>query len=237
MTQWQEKKFDKDKKKKFMNEIIKRVLIIEDNKYIRSGWELAIQNENDFQIVGSFESCEKAFSDKTIGAANLALMDIGLPGISGIEGVKYLKEKYPDIIIVMCTVHDDDEKIFDAICAGAVGYLLKETNPDDLISFLRDAYKGGSPMTPSVARKVISSFQKKSLTSSFKEKVELTTREEEILDLMAKGKPYAEIAKEIFLSLNGVSYHVRNIYEKLHVHSRSEAVAKGIEKRIIQPPR
>ena len=194
-------------------------------------------NENDFQIVGSFGSCEEAFSDKGIGAANIALMDIGLPGISGIEGVKYLKEKYQKIIIVMCTVHDDDDKIFDAICAGAVGYLLKKTKPNDLITSLRDAYNGGSPMTPSVARKVIASFQKKPVNLSVREKVDLTKKEEEILTLMAKGKSYSEIARDIFLSVDGVYYHIRHIYEKLQVHNRAEAVAKGIEKRLIQPPR
>ena len=214
-----------------------KIILIEDNKFIRSGWELALQKEEDFQIVGSYSSCEEAFKDEGIGAANMVLMDIGLPGISGIEGVKYLKEKYPTQIIVMCTVHEDDDKIFEAICAGAAGYLLKKTKPEELISALRDAFSGGSPMTPSVARKVIASFQKKPLNSFNKERVELTEREEQILTLMSKGKSYAEIANDIFLSLDGVTYHIRHIYEKLHVHSRAEAVAEGIRKRFIQPPR
>jgi DNA-binding NarL/FixJ family response regulator len=214
-----------------------RILIVEDNKFIRNGWEIALQKESDFLIIGSYGSCEDAFKDEAINSVNVVLMDIGLPGISGIEGVQYLKENYPKIIIVMCTVHDDDDKIFDALCAGAVGYLLKKTKPEELISSLRDAYKGGSPMTPSVARKVIASFQKKSIAPSIREKIELTEREEEILALMAKGKSYPEIANEIFLSLDGVTYHIRHIYEKLHVHTRAEAVAKGIKKRLIQPPR
>ena len=174
-----------------------KIILIEDNKFIRSGWELALQKEEDFQIVGSYSSCEEAFKDEGIGAANMVLMDIGLPGISGIEGVKYLKEKYPKMIIVMCTVHEDDDKIFEAICAGAAGYLLKKTKPEELISALRDAFSGGSPMTPSVARKVIASFQKKPLNSFNKERVELTEREEQILNLMAKGKSYSEIANEV----------------------------------------
>jgi len=214
---------------------IKRILIIEDNKFIRSGWELALQKEKDFQIVGSYGSCEEAFQDEGIGAANIVLMDIGLPGMSGIEGVKYLKEKYPKQIIVMCTVHEDDQKIFDAICAGAVGYLLKKTKPEELVSALQDAFNGGSPMTPSVARKVISSFQKKPLKSFNGKTIELSEREEQILALMAKGKSYSEIANEIFLSLDGVTYHIRHIYEKLHVHTRAEAVAEGLKKRIIKP--
>jgi len=213
---------------------IKKILIIEDNKFVRSGWELALMNENDFQVIGSYGSCEDAFNDEGTGAANIVLMDIGLPGMSGIEGVKYLKEKYPKQIIVMCTVHEDDNKIFDALCAGAVGYMLKKTKPDELIEALREAYKGGSPMTPSVARKVISSFQKKSLKSFTGEKIELTEREEQILKLMSKGKSYTEIGNEIFLSLDGVTYHIRHIYEKLQVHNRAEAVAEGLKKKIIK---
>jgi len=219
-----------------MKEIIK-ILLIEDNKFIRSGWEIALSNEADFEIIGSYRSCESAFKNKSIENADLVLMDIGLPGMSGIEGVKYLKEKFPEQIIVMCTVHDDDEKVFNAICAGAVGYLLKKTSPDELVSALRDAYNGGSPMTPSVARKVIASFQKIQLKSFTGDKIKLTEREEQILILMAQGKPYTEIAEIIFLSLDGVYYHIRHIYEKLHVHTRAEAIAKSLKNRLIQPPK
>ncbi|OPX31743.1 hypothetical protein B1H10_08415 [candidate division KSB1 bacterium 4484_188] len=150
------------------------VLIIEDNKYIRSGWELALQSEDDFVIT---------------------------------------------------------------LCSGAVGYLLKKVSPPDLIKALREAYHGGSPMTPTVARKVIASFQKKPLKSFTGEKVTLSEREEQILTLMAQGKSYNTIADEVCLSLNGVYYHIRHIYEKLQVHSRGEAVAEGLKKRLIPPPR
>ncbi|GAB6283553.1 MAG: response regulator transcription factor [Ignavibacterium sp.] len=217
------------------SEII-NVVIIEDNKFIRNGWELILQNEKDFQIIGSYGSCEEAFKNEDIALADIILMDIGLPGISGIDGVKYLKEKFPKLIIIMCTIYEDDDKIFDALCAGAVGYLLKKTEPAQLASALRDAYYGGSPMTPSVARKIISIFQKKPVISFNGENVELTEREIQILTLMSKGKSYKEIANEIFLSIDGVTYHIRNIYEKLNVHSRSEAVAEGLKKRIIKPP-
>jgi DNA-binding NarL/FixJ family response regulator len=224
-------------KTKFMNHSdIKNILIIEDNKFIRSGWEIALQKESDFQIFGAYASCEDAFKDEAIGAVNLVLMDIGLPGISGIEGVKYLKKKFTNMVIVMCTVHEDDEKIFDALCAGAVGYLLKKTKPEELISSLREAFDGGSPMTPSVARKVISSFQKKPLKSFSGETIGLSEREEQILSLMAKGKSYSEISNEVYLSIDGVYYHIRHIYEKLHVHSRAEAVAEGLRKKIIRSP-
>jgi len=211
------------------------IALIEDNRYIRSGWELAFKNASNLKIVGSFASCEEAFRSESIELADVVLMDIGLPGMSGIEGVKYLKEKYSDQIIVMCTVHEDDEKIFDALCAGAVGYMLKKTAPDDLVEAIREAYKGGSPMTPRVARKVIDSFQKPAATS--KEQMTLSEREEQVLSRMAQGKTYTAIADELYLSVDGIYYHIRNIYEKLHVHSRAEAVAQGLKKKLIPPLR
>jgi DNA-binding NarL/FixJ family response regulator len=218
------------------NSIIK-LMIIEDNKFIRSGWEAVLQANKNFSLVGSFPDCETAFSTDCPLKSSLVLMDIGLPGISGIEGVKFLKEKFPDILIVMCTVHEDSEEIFQAICSGAVGYLTKRTSPADLITALMDAYNGGSPMTPSVARKVISSFQNIRLNDNAKKLSVLNEREESILNLMAKGKSYNTIADEICLSIDGVYYHIRHIYEKLHVHNRAEAVAEGIKKRIIQIPK
>ncbi len=216
---------------------IKHIFLIEDNKFIRRGWEFALENEPDFVVLGSYGSCEEAFADGSIGDADLVLMDIGLPGMSGIEGVRYLKERFPRQIIVMCTVHEDDEKIFDALCAGAVGYLLKKTPPEKLIEALREAYNGGSPMTPCVARKVIASFQQKPLKTDTGETVTLTEREQQILERMAQGKTYSAIADEICLSVDGVYYHIRHIYEKLQVHTRAEAVAQGLKKRLIPPPR
>ncbi len=205
------------------------VTIIEDNKFVRSGWEISLINHEGFRVIGSYESCEEAFSKCDFEKTDIVIMDIGLPGMSGIEGVRYLKEKYPEILIVMCTVHDEGEDIFKALCAGAVGYLLKKVSAEELIKALKDAYRGGSPMTPEVARKVIAVFQKSD------EDAILSERETCILELMSKGKTYASIAGELNLSLDGVYYHIRHIYEKLHVHSRGEAVAKGIKKRLISP--
>ncbi len=213
------------------------ILIVEDNRFIRSGWEILFNDINDFTVVGSYSSCEEAFKSESLDLVDLALMDISLPGMCGIDGVKFLKEHYPDIIIVMCTVHEDDDKIFDAICAGAVGYLLKKTTPDEMVRAIREAYKGGSPMTPSVARKVIASFHKNTQKSKLKKEIIFNDREEQILNLMAQGKSYSHIAGEIFLSVDGVYYHIRNIYEKLQVHSRAEAIAKGLKERLIRPPR
>jgi DNA-binding NarL/FixJ family response regulator len=223
--------------KAFNEKSIIKIMIVEDNRFIRSGWETVIQADKNFNLVGSFPYCEAAFKSGVSQKADLVLMDIGLPGMSGIEGVKYLKEKYPDIIIVMCTVHDDSEEIFQAICAGAVGYLTKRTSPEELIKALNEAYNGGSPMTPSVARKVISSFQNINDSNTDNKTSELNEREQQILSLMAQGKSYNTIADEVCLSVDGVYYHIRHIYEKLHVHSRAEAVAQGIKKRLIAPPK
>lgn len=214
-----------------------RIVIIEDNKFTRTGWEAVIQSNKNFNLIGSFTDCESAFANDVWTKTDLVLMDIGLPGISGIEGVKYLKEMNPNILVVMCTVYEDSEEIFQAICAGAVGYLTKRTAPQDLISALIDAYNGGSPMTPSVARKVISSFQNTKNDDNYKKINELNEREQQILNLMSHGKSYNAIAEEICLSIDGVYYHIRHIYEKLHVHSRAEAVARGIKKRLISPPK
>ncbi len=213
------------------------IVIIEDNKFTRSGWEAVIQGNNNFYLLGSFADCESAFASDVWNKTDLVLMDIGLPGMSGIEGVKHLKERYPTILVVMCTVYDDSEEIFQAICAGAVGYLTKRTSPADLINSLIDAYNGGSPMTPSVARKVISSFQNAALQESKPSFSMLNEREMQILILMAEGKSYNKIADEVCLSVDGVYYHIRHIYDKLQVHSRAEAVAEGLKKRIIKAPR
>lgn len=230
------KNFTKQKNTFNENSII-RIMIVEDNRFIRIGWEAVIQANKNFSLVGSFPDCETAFNSDVPQKTELVLMDIGLPGMSGIEGVKYLKRKYPNILIVMCTVHDDSEEIFQAICAGAVGYLTKRTSPEELIKALMEAYNGGSPMTPSVARKVINSFQNIKLSDDKNKISELNEREQQILRLMAQGKSYNTIADEVCLSVDGVYYHIRHIYEKLHVHSRAEAVAQGIKKRLIAPPK
>lgn len=213
------------------------VSIIEDNHYMRRGWRAILENVDDFVVLGDYENCERAFAAPDIGDSDVVLMDIGLPGMSGIEGVKYLRERFPDMAIVMCTVHDDDRYIFDALCAGAVGYLLKKTPPDELVKSLRDAAAGGSPMTPNIARKVISTFHQVSSSSKDNSPDQLTPREQQVLEQLAEGGSYAAIAGALGISLNGVRFHIRGIYEKLQVHSRSEAVAKGLKKRLLRPHR
>lgn len=204
--------------------------IIEDNRYMRDGWETFIGYEDDLYVIGSYGSCEEAFEDtETLRRVNLMIMDIGLPGMDGIQGVRYIRENYPDMVVIMATVFDDDQHIFDALKAGAMGYLMKKVSPDELVSAIRDAWQGGSPITPNIARKVIGSFQQAG------NKDELNEREREILEKLATGCSYSAIGKEIFLSVDGVRYHIRNIYRKLQVNSRSEAITRGISKRLINP--
>ncbi|MDZ7714976.1 MAG: response regulator transcription factor [Balneolaceae bacterium] len=208
-----------------------KIIIVEDNRYMREGWSAILDFEDDFVVLNTFESCEDAFDSDEISKADLILMDIELPGMSGIEGVVHLQKEYPDINVIMATVFDDDKHVFDALCAGAVGYLMKKVSPEELQQAIRDAHEGGSPMTPNIARKVIKTFHHPTVN----EEEQLSEREQEILEQLATGKSYAAIAKTIFLSVDGVRYHIRNIYRKLQVNSRSEAVSKGISRRLIDP--
>jgi DNA-binding NarL/FixJ family response regulator len=203
--------------------------IIEDNKYMRDGWEAFIGSEHDMNVIGTFGSCEEAFASDIMNRVRLMIMDIGLPGMSGIEGVRYVKKHYPEVIVIMATVFDDDQHIFDALKAGAMGYLEKKVSPEELIAAIRDARDGGSPITPNIASKVIRSFHQGD------NEEQLTEREHQILEKLATGVSYHAIGKEIFLSVDGVRYHIRNIYRKLQVNSRSEAIAKGISRKLINP--
>lgn len=208
-----------------------KVSIVEDNKYLREGWQTFIDYDKDLEVIGSFGSFEDANGSEELGKSDLIIIDIGLPGINGIEGVKIIKEKYPKISIIMATVYDDDDHIFSALKAGAVGYLMKKVTPDQLVEAVKDAHYGGSPITPNIARKIIYTLQ----VPEIPKEEELTERELEILKELSTGKSYQAIGKSIFLSVDGVRHHIRNIYQKLQVHSRSEAVAKGLINRIIEP--
>ncbi|MDL1892057.1 response regulator transcription factor [Sphingobacteriales bacterium CHB3] len=210
------------------------VSIVEDNRFVREGWAATLKGEEKFRLIGAFGSCEEALAHESFADSEVVLMDIGLPGISGIEGVRRLKELNSDAAVIMCTVYEDDQKIFDALCNGATGYLLKEVTPADLVKAIKDAAAGGSPMTPNIARKVIASFQKPKVEKSPDHN--LTDREREVLVLLAEGKSYATIAQQLFLSVDGVVSRIRKIYEKLQAHSRGEAVAKGLASGIIEPP-
>ena len=204
----------------------------EDNKKLRESLCQLIDSADGMLCSGTFSDATRLMQNVAQAEPNVIMMDINMPGTSGIEAVVILNEKRPDIQILMQTVFEDDDKIFAAICAGASGYMLKKTPPQKMIEAVRETYAGGSPMTASVAAKVLKMFRLQSgLPKS--EFVNLSTREKQILGLLVSGKSYKVVAAACFISIDTVGTHIRHIYEKLHVHSKSEAVAKAILQKLV----
>lgn len=208
-----------------------RVVIIEDNPYMREGWSTILDINSNICVINTYDSCEKALDLENFMHVDVVLLDIGLPGMDGTKGVKKLLEINPKLAVVMATVFEDSKNIFEALRNGAIGYLIKKVTPAELVNAVIAAYRGGSPMSPTIARKVISSFNPRGSRSK---NYELSDRESEILQLLGEGNSYAAIAKIIYLSVDGVGYHIRNIYRKLQVNNKSEAVAKGISEGLIE---
>ncbi|HBB95279.1 MAG TPA: DNA-binding response regulator [Blastocatellia bacterium] len=207
------------------------VAIVEDRREIRESLALLIGGTPGFHCTGSFRSMEEALDRLKAHQPHVLLSDIGLPGMSGIEGISILKARYPDLLILMLTVYDDDERIFDAICAGACGYLLKKTPPVRLLESLREATSGGAPMSPEVAKRVMTLFRE--IRPSDRADYQLTPHETRLLKLLVEGHNYKTAAGELGVTVHTVSFHLRSIYEKLQVHSKSEAVAKALQNRLI----
>jgi DNA-binding NarL/FixJ family response regulator len=201
------------------------VAIIEDSREIREGLAVLINGSEGFQCTATYSNAEDALSDLLSKNPDVVLMDINLPRMSGIECTRQLKQRQPDLSIMVLTVYDDDEKIFESLKAGARGYILKKTPPAGLLEAILDLYGGGSPMSSRIARRVVQTFQGPEVSS--KEKGSLSGRESEVLAYLAKGYRYKEIAETLFISVETVRTHLRNIYEKLQVRSRSEAVLKA----------
>jgi DNA-binding NarL/FixJ family response regulator len=208
-----------------------KVAIVEDRREIREGLTMLISGTEGFVCTGSYRSVEEALDKITQQLPDLVLMDIGLPGMSGIEGLRVLKERYPDMLLLMLSVYDDDERIFDAMCAGASGYLLKKTPPVKLLESIKEVVQGGAPMSPEVARRVIALFRE--IRPPERADYELTPHETRLLKLLVEGHNYKTAAAELNVSIHTVSFHLRSIYEKLQVHSKSEAVAKAVLNRLI----
>lgn len=204
------------------------VVIVEDNKIINDSLSLLIGRAEGFACVGSFQDCESMLKRITALNADILLMDIKLPGMNGIEGVKRVKELLPELNILMLTVHEENDLIFDALCAGACGYLVKKTHPEKLLEAIREAHEGGAPMSSHIARKVTLFFQEQRTLAE--DATLLTDRELEILKELIKGKTYYAIAMTLNISKDTVRFHIKRIYKKLHVHSQAEAVAKAIKK-------
>ena len=202
-----------------------KVSIVEDNKFIKLALEQIIVNSEGHEMVGSFESGEDAVENIPALKPDVVLMDINMGVMNGIEAVRILKVKCPEILFMMCTVYEDDEKIFEALAAGASGYILKKTKPADLVAAISDLYAGGAPMSSQIASKVVASFRKKEELKN-SEIENLSSRESEILEHLVKGRLYKEIASELEISQETVRKHVYHVYKKLHVNNRVEAFHK-----------
>ena len=200
-----------------------KIAIVEDGTVIRQGLERLLNRSKEFCCAGCYACAETAIEGIAQYIPDVVLMDINLPGMNGVECVRQLKPRYPKLQIVMLTIYDNLEQVFEALSAGATGYLLKQTPPEALLEALRDVAQGGSPMSSQIARKVVQSFH--ASTSSNNEVEKLSDREKNVLDLLAKGFLLKEIAEQMGLGYDTVRTYVRRIYEKLHVHSRAQAVA------------
>ena len=205
-----------------------RVALVEDDEKIRSNMITLLEESEGFRCVGAYPDSETALKDMRNKSPEIVLMDINLPGMDGIECTHKLKELMPELLIVMLTVYEDTGKIFQSLQAGAVGYLLKLTKPEDILTALKEVSVGGSPMSAQIARKVVQSFHREPKQNKTSEP-SLTPREEQILELLSKGYLYKEIASELLISPDTVHNHLRKIYEKLQVHSRTEAVVKYLK--------
>jgi DNA-binding NarL/FixJ family response regulator len=187
---------------------------------------LLVNGTADFECLESFEDAETALKWLDNEIPDVVLMDIGLPGMSGIEAIKKIKQKYPSLDVLVLSIHENDEYVFDALCAGATGYFTKDISPNKILDGIKEVYEGGAPMSSQIARMVIGSFK-------IKPSPELTKRETEVLTDLCDGSSYKMIADNLFISEETVRKHIKNIYKKLEVHSKSEAVAKAIRERLV----
>jgi DNA-binding NarL/FixJ family response regulator len=215
-----------------LNQSTIKSAIVEDQRDIREGLTMLINGTAGYECTGSYRSMEEALDRIKYNLPDVVLCDIGLPGMSGIEGIRILKEHYPGLLLLMLTVYDDDDRIFDALCAGACGYLLKRTSPARLLESLREAVTGGAPMSPEVASRVITLFRE--VRPPERADYELTPHELRLLKLLVEGYNYTTAAQELSVSYNTIKFHMRHIYEKLQVHSKSEAVAKTMRERLLK---
>jgi len=207
------------------------VAIVEDHADLRNSLKLILSTFPGFSVVGCYDRCEMLLDELLATEPNVVLMDIGLPGMSGIEGVRNVKNMRPETHVLMLTIYDDDARVFQAVCAGADGYLLKKSSPVDILQAIQAVVAGSVPMTPSIAQKVMKMFR------NFAPKPEryenLTSRENDVLKALVDGLDYNQIAQRYFISLDTVRNHIRHIYEKLQVHSKSEAVVKALQQHLV----
>lgn len=211
---------------KAMPEKFIRIVIVEDDELIREGFISILEEKESIICSGSYDTCEEAIKNLDSDLPDLILMDIELPGISGIEGIRRIKKTRPEINFIVITVHEDNEKVFDALCAGASGYLTKNISSQKLIDSIQEVQQGGAPMSTNIARMVINSFHRSTQSP-------LSPRETEILLQLSRGKSYSMIADELFINKETVRTHIKNIYQKLNVNSKAAALQKANKDRLI----
>jgi DNA-binding NarL/FixJ family response regulator len=209
-----------------------KVALVEDQRDIREGLAILINGTEGYRCTGSYWSMEDALPAIASHLPDIALIDLGLPGMSGIDGIRRLKEAHPDLVLLVLTVYDNDERIFEALCAGASGYLLKKTPPARLLESLKEALAGGAPMSPEVARRVVALFRE--FRPPQKADYHLTPHELRLLKLLVEGCSYKTAATELGVTPKTISFHLQKIYEKLQVHSKSQAVAKALRDRLVR---
>ncbi len=203
-----------------------KVALFEDNPLLRDSLVQLINASDGLTCTGAFPDCSNLMLKVESAKPDVILMDIDLPGMNGIEAVGQINQTYPDMVIIMQTVFNDNERIFQSITAGASGYLLKNTSPARILEAIREAATGGAPMTPSIAHKILGVFRSKKPALPSTEQSQLNERQQEILECIFNGMSYKLIAEKLFVSVDTVRYHVKNIYEILHVHSRDELISK-----------
>lgn len=208
-----------------------QVIIVEDDRATREGLALLIAGTPGYQCVAKFRSVEEALGSAGHETANVLLLDIRLPGMPGSEGIGLLKQKFPVVQILMLTINADDDSVFESICRGACGYLLKNTTPARLLDAISETHNGGAPMSPEIARKVVALFQKTGPPEKLDER--LTPQEMRLLKLLVEGNTYQGAADALNISIHTARNYIRSIYDKLHVHSKSEAVTKALRSRLV----
>lgn len=208
-----------------------RVVIYEDNIFLRNSTALLIRSSDQMQLMGAFENCDHVEEEMMELQPDVVLMDIEMSGTNGLEGLQIIHQHFPNIQVMMLTVFDDNDRVFEAICSGASGYLLKKTPPEKILEAIEDLYHGGAPMTSAIAKKVLQLFPKAPAKSD--ELNKLTSREQEVLQLLVNGNSYKMIASEMNITIETVRTYIKHIYEKLQVHSATEAIAKAFPGRKI----
>lgn len=208
-----------------------KVMLYEDNPQLREGLTMLIDGSDGFTVLASYKNCDNVTDEVDAWKPDVILMDIDMPGTNGIEGLKKIRAKNNEVKILMLTVFDDNKNVFEAIRSGANGYVLKKTPPAKLLEYIEEAASGGAPMTASIATQVLKMFSQVSTTQN--EDYNLSDREKQVLQLLVDGYSYKMIASEMFISIDTVRSHIKKIYEKLHVNSKSEAVAKAFKDKLL----